>query len=105
MRLSVPGCLTNTTHRPGPQLMPFGGQMLSLFSPALLILTNFMALQPTQSQSQLRSRASVIAACMSPSIMSVCSFGVFGIIPLWIARRWIRELSRLEPPVRPAQAA
>lgn len=27
-----------------------------------------------------------------------CSFGVFGIIPLWIARRWIRELARLESP-------
>jgi hypothetical protein len=23
-----------------------------------------------------------------------CSFGVFGIIPLWVARRWVNELSR-----------
>ncbi|HEX8392241.1 MAG TPA: hypothetical protein VF665_07810 [Longimicrobium sp.] len=26
-----------------------------------------------------------------------CSFGVFGIIPLWIARRWIRRLALLDP--------
>jgi hypothetical protein len=34
-----------------------------------------------------------------------CSFGVFGIIPLWIARRWIRQLARLEAPVLPRQPA
>jgi hypothetical protein len=26
-----------------------------------------------------------------------CSFGVFGIIPLWLCKRWTKELSQLEP--------
>ncbi|MEO5803644.1 MAG: hypothetical protein ABIR24_08940 [Verrucomicrobiota bacterium] len=29
-----------------------------------------------------------------------CSFGIFGIVPLWFCKRWTTELSQLEPGVR-----